>query len=111
MWFDVPRQRIYTTGTETTTVLEQRDKDHYAQIADSPTGYRAKTSLLVPELNWLYVAVSGKGKRDAKLFVQMFDVHAGAARSSRAAAFLRKREQEAPPDFSDRVCVYFTAAW
>jgi DNA-binding beta-propeller fold protein YncE len=74
MWFDVPRKRIYITGTETTTVLEQRDKDHYAQIAEIPTGYRAKTSLLVPELNRLYVAVSGKGKPDAKLSVQVYDV-------------------------------------
>jgi DNA-binding beta-propeller fold protein YncE len=74
MWFDVPRKRIYITGTETTTVLEQRDKDHYAQFAEIPTGYRAKTSLLVPELNRLYVAVSGKGKPDAKLSIQVYDV-------------------------------------
>jgi hypothetical protein len=74
MWFDVPRKRIYVTGTETTTVLEQRDADHYAKVADIPTGFRAKTSLLVPQLNRLYIAVSGKGKPDAQLALQVFDV-------------------------------------
>jgi DNA-binding beta-propeller fold protein YncE len=74
MWFDVPRKRIYITGTDTTTVLEQRDADHYEHIAEVPTGYRAKTSLLVPQLNRLYVAVSGKGKDDAKLSMQIYDI-------------------------------------
>jgi len=74
MWFDVPRKRIYITGTEATTVLEQRDADHYSQIAEIPTGYRAKTSLLVPQLNRLYVAVSGKGKPEAQLSLQVYDV-------------------------------------
>lgn len=74
MWFDVPRKRIYVTGTETLSILEQHDADHYTRIMDIPTGYRAKTSLLVPQLNRLYVAVSGKGKPDAKMAVQVYDV-------------------------------------
>ncbi len=74
MWFDVPRKRIYVTGTETLSILEQRDADHYTRVTDVPTGYRAKTSLLVPQLNRLYVAVSGKGKPDAKMAVQVYDV-------------------------------------
>jgi DNA-binding beta-propeller fold protein YncE len=74
MWFDVARKRIYVTGTETTAVLEQRDADHYSHVADIPTGYRAKTSIFVPELNRLYIAVSGKGKPDAKLSLQVYDV-------------------------------------
>lgn len=74
MWFDVPRKRLYVTGTETLSILEQRDADHYTRIMDIPTGYRAKTSLLVPQLNRLYVAVSGKGKPDAKMAVQVYDV-------------------------------------
>jgi DNA-binding beta-propeller fold protein YncE len=58
--FDAKRKRIYITGTETASVYEQRDADHYEHIAEVPTGYRAKTSLFVPELNRLYVALSGK---------------------------------------------------
>ena len=74
MWLDVPRKRIYVTGTDTTTVFEQRDADHYEHIAEVPTGFRAKTSLLVPQLNRLYVAVSGKGKNDAKLAMQIYEI-------------------------------------
>jgi DNA-binding beta-propeller fold protein YncE len=74
MWFDLARKRIYVTGTETTAVMEQRDADHYSHLADIPTGYRAKTSIYVPELNRLYIAVSGKGRPDPKMALQVYDV-------------------------------------
>lgn len=74
MWFDIARKRIYVTGNGITAVLEQRDADHYAHVADVPTGYRAKTSIFVPELNRLYIAVSGKGKADAQLALQVYDI-------------------------------------
>jgi DNA-binding beta-propeller fold protein YncE len=74
MIFDAPHKRIYITGTDTATVIEQRDADHYDVRAEVPTGYRAKTSIFVPELNRLYVALSGKdmsGKPLLKPGVQM----------------------------------------
>ena len=74
MWFDAARKRFYVTGTETTAVMEQRDADHYSRLADVPTGYRAKTSIYVPELNRLYIAVSGKGRPDPKMALQVYDV-------------------------------------
>ena len=74
MWFDTARKRIYITGTEITTVLDQKDADHYVHVADVPTGFRAKTSILVPELNRLYIAVSAKGKPGGKMAVQVFDI-------------------------------------
>ena len=76
MWFDGARKRIYLSGSETTTVLAQKDADHYELVTEVKTGYRAKTSLYVPELNRFYAAVSGKGKPDAeqKLAVEVFDV-------------------------------------
>jgi DNA-binding beta-propeller fold protein YncE len=74
MWFDAARKRFYVTGTETTAVMEQRDADHYSRVTDVPTGYRAKTSIYVPELNRLYIAVSGKGKPDPKMALQVYDV-------------------------------------
>ena len=74
MWFDVARKRIYVTGSDTTSVIAQHDADHYEQIAEVPTGFRAKTSLYIPSLNRLYVAVSGKGKPDAKLALQIYQV-------------------------------------
>jgi DNA-binding beta-propeller fold protein YncE len=74
MWFDAARKRIYLSGSETTTVLAQKDADHYEFVAEVKTGYRAKTSLYVPQLNRFYAAVSGKGKPDAQLAVEVFDV-------------------------------------
>jgi hypothetical protein len=74
MWFDSARKRIYLTGAETATVLEQRDADHYAHVDEVPTAHLAKTSLFVPQLNRLYVAVSGEGKEDAHLALQIYSV-------------------------------------
>jgi DNA-binding beta-propeller fold protein YncE len=73
MSFDVARRRIYVTGSETASVFEQRDADHYEHVAEVPTAYRAKSSIFVPDLKRLYVAVSGKGKPDAKLELQIFE--------------------------------------
>lgn len=74
MSLDVKRKRIYITGSDTATVIEQRDADHYEHTAEIPTAYRAKSSIFVPQLNRLYVADSGKGKPDAKLALQIFEV-------------------------------------
>ena len=74
MWLDSARKRIYVTGSETTSVFEQQDADHYRSVAEVPTGYRARTSVFVPSLNRLYVAVSAKGKPDAKMSMQIYDV-------------------------------------
>ncbi len=73
MSIDVARKRIYITGSDTASVFEQRDADHYEHIAEVPTAYRAKSSIFVPELKRLYVAVSGKGKPDAKLALQIYE--------------------------------------
>jgi hypothetical protein len=54
--------------------MEQKDAEHYTHLADVKTGYRAKTSIYVPELNRLYIAVSGKGKPDPKMVLQVYDV-------------------------------------
>jgi hypothetical protein len=63
MSYDPVHKRIYVTGDGSVSVFEQRDADHYSKLAEIPTGYRAKTSTYVPELNRLYIAVSSRGKR------------------------------------------------
>jgi DNA-binding beta-propeller fold protein YncE len=74
MTFDAKRKRIYVTGDGATSVFEQRDADHYEHVVEVPTGFRAKTSLYVPELNRFYIAVSGGDKADAKVAVQSYQV-------------------------------------
>ena len=63
MSYDAARKRIYVTGDGAVSVFSQRDADRYEHIADIPTGYRAKTSIFVPELSRLYIAVASRGKR------------------------------------------------
>ncbi|MBZ5643445.1 MAG: hypothetical protein LAO19_11845 [Acidobacteriia bacterium] len=74
LWFDATRKHIYLSGSDTTTVLAQNGPDTYIHVAEVPTGFRAKTSLYVPQLSRFYVAVSGKGKTDAQLAVKVYDV-------------------------------------
>jgi len=73
MSIDSARKRIYISGSDTATVIAQRDADHYEHIADVPTAFRAKSSIFVPQLSRLYIADSGKGKPDAKLALQIFE--------------------------------------
>ena len=65
MSYDTARKRIYVTGDGAVSVYSQRDSDHYERLSDIPTGYRAKTSIFVPELSRLYIAVASRGKRAA----------------------------------------------
>jgi DNA-binding beta-propeller fold protein YncE len=69
MAFDVARRRIYVPGAEGyIAVYQQKDADHYELTAKVPSARGAKTCLLVPELNRLYVAVSpGEGKYGARV--------------------------------------------
>jgi DNA-binding beta-propeller fold protein YncE len=65
--FDNANHRIYVMGGEGYIgVFRQKDADHYEELARIPSASGAKTGLLVPELNRLYVAVSpGEGKTGA----------------------------------------------
>jgi len=72
--YDRQNHRVYVPGGEGyISVFSQRDPDHYDLLAKVPTTTGAKTALLVPELNRLFVAVSpGETKAEAKVLV--FDV-------------------------------------
>jgi hypothetical protein len=73
MFYDAAHKRIYVNGDGTTSVFQQVDPDHYEHIAEIPTGFQGKTALLVPELNRLYIELSGKAKPDAKLSLLIFE--------------------------------------
>ena len=62
--FDKANKRIYVLGGEGYIgVYQENDPDHYTQLPNVPSAVGAKTGILVPELNRLYVAVSpGEGK-------------------------------------------------
>jgi DNA-binding beta-propeller fold protein YncE len=69
--YDRKNHRIYVPGGEGyISVFSQQDADHYPLMAKVPSAPGAKTALLVPELNRLFVAVSpGETKAEAKVLI------------------------------------------
>ena len=60
--YDPQRKRIYVSGGEgAIAVYQLQGRDRYAEIARIPTVPGARTSLLVPELNRIFVAVRQQG--------------------------------------------------
>ena len=72
MAYDSHRKRIYFAGTEFLDVFQQIDADHYDRSGHIPTSFRAKTGVLVPELNKFYLAVPHHEKQVAEL--RIYDV-------------------------------------
>jgi DNA-binding beta-propeller fold protein YncE len=69
MVYDPGKKRIYAAGTEFVDVFRENDADHYELIGRIPTAVRAKTAILVPELNRYYVAAPRDGDKIAELRV------------------------------------------
>ena len=58
LWYDGRNARVYVTGTTGgVDVFKQLDADHYRRLGELVTAADAKTSMFVPELKRLYVAV------------------------------------------------------
>lgn len=72
--WDEANRRIYVTGGEGYIgVFQQQDADHYAELARVRSAPGAKTAILAPSLNRLYVAAS-PGKAPTGGAVLRFDV-------------------------------------
>lgn len=67
MAFGAAHKRIYFAGSNVLDVFQQRDADHFTLLAHVPTGYRAKTGILVPQLDRFYLGVPHHGKQVAEL--------------------------------------------
>ena len=72
MAYDARNKRIYLAGDGSVDVFEQKDADHYASLARVPGSFRAKTAILVPELNRYYLAVPHHQSQDAE--VRVYDI-------------------------------------
>jgi YVTN family beta-propeller protein len=72
MSYDVQHKRIYLAGDQFVDVFEQTDPDHYVLLAKIPGSFRAKTAILVPELNRYYLAVPHHGDKQAE--VRMYEL-------------------------------------
>jgi hypothetical protein len=70
VFYDAERRRVYMScGEGSIDVFEQRDADHYKAIVKIPTASGARTSLFVPELNRLYLAVPQRANQGAEIRV------------------------------------------
>jgi len=69
MSFDLKYKRLYLAGDGALDVFQQKDPDHYALLAKIPGAFRAKTGILVPELNRYYLAVPHHENKDAEVRV------------------------------------------
>ena len=68
VFFDPVLKRIYASGGQGEIVVyQQQDRDHYSQIAEIKTAAGARTSLLVPALRRLFLAVREQGGRPAAI--------------------------------------------
>ena len=70
--FDPEGKRIYVACDGSTVVYVERDADHYEELARVPTGFRARTAILVPELKHYYTAASRHKEKAAEL--QVYEV-------------------------------------
>ena len=69
MVYDPKGKRVYLAGDGNVDVFEQKDADHYALLAKVPGSFRAKTGILVPDLNRYYLAVPHHAGKDAEVRV------------------------------------------
>lgn len=68
VYYDAKRRLIYVScGSGSIDVLRQIDADHYEAVDHVPTSKGAATSLFVPELDRLYLAVPAQGAAPAEL--------------------------------------------
>lgn len=74
IWFDEKNKQIYLTGGEGyLDVIAQKDQNNYQEIAKIPTGQGGRTSLFVPALDRLYIAIPDYFGQDAK--IEVFEIH------------------------------------
>ncbi len=70
LFYDGTRQRIYISGGDGfIDIIQQQDADHYKSLTKIPTASGARTSLFVPELGRLYLAVPHRGTQRTEIRV------------------------------------------
>jgi len=72
MAFDAQSKRIYVACGGFTVVYQERDADHYEELGRVPTGFRAKTAFLAPQLKRFYVAAPRDKEKAAE--VKIYEV-------------------------------------
>jgi len=71
LMFDPAGKRIYAAsgGTGAVDVYKETDPDHYQSLGHVPSGPGAKTGLLVPQLNRIFIPVPPRGTTPGEVYV------------------------------------------
>jgi len=70
VFYDANRKRIYASGGDgAISAFEQKDADHYAELARIATVKGARTSFFSPELDRLFLAVRREGSQPAAIHI------------------------------------------
>ena len=68
LFYDAARKRLYISGGEGyLDVFQAQDANRFSRIAHLPTAAGARTSLFVPDLGRLYLAVPHRGNQKAEI--------------------------------------------
>ena len=68
LFYDAVRKRLYVSGGEGyVDVFQEQDAGRFARVAHTATAPGARTSLFVPELSRLYLAVPHRGNQKAEV--------------------------------------------
>ena len=68
LFYDGARQRLYVSGGEGfVDVFQNQDASHLTRMAHISTAAGARTSLFVPDLSRLYLAVPHRGNQKAEI--------------------------------------------
>lgn len=87
VFFDAAHGLIFVScGQGSLVVIEQADPSHYRAAQTIDTGSGARTSLLVPELGSIFVAVPAGAGQQAKILVYSLGSASVSSRSSTSAA-------------------------
>jgi len=73
VWFDAVPKRTTLPEAKQRMCLRSTTRI-ITNTAEVPTANRAKSSVLVPELDRLYIAVFSKGKTEATVTLQIYEV-------------------------------------
>jgi DNA-binding beta-propeller fold protein YncE len=70
LFFDPARRLLYVIGGQgAVDIVQMRDPNHYEPVERIPTASGARTGLLVPDFDRLFVAAPRRGSRPARILV------------------------------------------
>jgi hypothetical protein len=74
MAYDSGNKRIYVSASGFIDVFRQQNADHYELISHFPSAFRARTAILMPEMNRYYLGVPRHVGKEKEAAVRIYKV-------------------------------------